>query len=353
MYWQSSFTTKDGKLIEWGTADHNPNGDNGVREFDPVARTQAYVYPNNNGTIDQSQYDNLHYFYVPRLDSLVIPARGQYNRATGKWAIGNLQRNGKKVVGSGSGDLFAPIGSVDVYGYEATYNAHQAWSSKFDCGVCIAGGLGGDNTARQKMWIVVPSTGLGSYAQPYAIYDRSLPATVGGVPAHKLSGRDGCCFAGDYVYWVGGGETLTSNPTRHFFRMRITPHLSTTNAPLNIERLQDAPGAFTMGLLRYDPYVNALLCVSDAGIFAFDLVNFSWADVTPQAYRDEFAPAPTNGLLPRGCLGDFVDTSSGQTLRKFLWRPGMNHSWGYDYGGTNTERMYRRFRAIKLSRSAS
>lgn len=351
MYWQSAFSAKDGKLIEWGTGDHNPQGDNGVREFDPVARVQTYVYANNNGTLDQSQYDNLHYFYIPRLDSLVIPARGQFNRATGKWPIGNLINNGRRVVGSGSGDLFVPVGSVNVYGYESTFNAHQAWSTQFDCGVCIAGGTGGDNTARPKIWIVVPSTGLGSFVQPYALYERNLPATVDGAAPNKLIGRDGCCFAGEYVYWVGGGETVSFTPSRHFFRMRITPHLTSSSAPLEIARLPDAPAAFTFGLLRHDPYTNALLCVTDAGIFAYDLVNHAWADVTPQAYRDDYAASPTNGLLPRGCLGDFVDSRSGQTLRKFYWRPGMNHDWGYDYGGNSADRMYFRFRSIKLART--
>lgn len=350
MYWQSTFLTKEGTLIEWGTGDHNPQGDNGVREFDPVARRQAYVYSNNGGTQDQSQYDNLHYFYIPRLDSLVIPARGQYSRSTGQWAIGNLIANGRRVVGTGANDLFVPIGSVYAVGYEGTYNAHQAWSGQFDSGVCIAGGLGGDNTARPKMWIVVPSAGLGSYPQPYAIFERNLPLTVGGVPAHKLSGRDGCCFAGEYVYWVGGGASVSQTPTSHFFRMRITPHLRSDAAPLDIERLPDAPGSFSMGLLRFDPYVNALLCISSAGIYAFDLVGSSWADVTPQAYKDDYAPSPTDGKLPGGCMGDFVDTRLGQALRKFYWRPGINSDWGYDYGGTSTDRMYRRFRAIKLAR---
>ena len=61
-------------------------------------------------------------------------------------------------------------------------------------------------------------------------------------------------------------------------------------------------------------------------------------------------PRPTKGLLPRGCMGDFIDARSGQTLRKFVWRPGMNHSWDYDYCGSEQERMYRRFRSVKLLR---
>ena len=82
-----------------------------------------------------------------------------------------------------------------------------------------------------------------------------------------------------------------------------------------------------MGLLRYDPYTNALLCITSEGIFVFDIAAWSWADVTPQGYRNDYAAAPTNGLLPRGCMGDFVEQRAGQTMRKIVWRPGMNHSW--------------------------
>jgi len=350
MYWQSAFTTKDGTLIEWGTGDHQLTSDNGVREFDPATGVQSYVYPNNSGTRDQQQYDNLHYFYIPRIDSLVIPSRGQYHRASRSWLIGNLQTNGRSVVGTGANDLFNPIVSFWVDGYKSSYNAHQAWSASQDCGVCISGGLGGDSAARQKMWIIAPSTAFGSMAQPYVIYERTMPATAGGAAAHKQNGRDGCCFAGEYVYWVGGQESNSSTMTSHFFRMRITPHLTSTNATLAIERLPDAPAAFSMGLLRYDPYSNALLCITSQGVFLFDIAAWSWANVTPQGYLNDYAAAPTNGLLPRGCMGDFVDQRAGQAMRKIVWRPGMNHSWEYDYGGASQERMYKRFRAIRLAR---
>jgi len=350
MYWQSAPVTKDGTLIEWGTGDHGPTSDNGVREFDPATGVQTYVYANNSGTIDQSQYDNLHYFYIPRIDSLVIPSRGQFHRGTGRWLIGNLQNNGRSVVGTGSSDLFRTIGNVNRDSYYASYNAHQAWSAQLDCGVLISGGYGGDMTARQRMWIIVPSSGFGTYEQPYAIYERVMPTTAGGAAAHKINGRDGCCFAGEYVYWVGGNESNTTTTTPHFFRMRITPHLTSTSATLMIERLPDAPAAFNMALLRFDPYSNALLCITSEGIFAFDVVTWSWAVVTPQGYRDDYAGAPANGLLPRGCMGDFVEARSGQAMRKIIWRPGMNHAWDYDTGGTSQERMYRRYRSIKLVR---
>lgn len=350
LFWQSAYATKDGTLIEWGTGDHGPTSDNGVREFDPLTRTQSYVYPNNNGSQDVTQYDNLQYWYIPRIDSLVIPSRAQYSRATGAWERSEQTAGKPRVVGTGSSDLIRPNAGVNLYQFQNDYNGHQAWSGYLDCGVIVGGGAGGDNTALQKVWIVVPSSGVGSYAQPYSVTERQLPASVGGASPAKLNGRDGCCFLRDYVYWVGGGETLSYSPTRHFFRMRITDHLTNPNAPLQVERLPDVSAAFAYGLLRADPYIDALLCVTDLGVFTYDVPGQQWLVVTPAAYVAEYAGGPMKDLLPRGCLGDFVDTRGGQALRRFYWRPGLNDGWDYDYAGTYTERMHRRFRSIRLAR---
>lgn len=351
MFWQSEYATIDGTLIEWGTGDHGTLSDNGVREFDPLTGAQVYVYPNNSGTMDVQQYDNLAYWYVPQLDSLVIPARGQYARNTGRWVRGEAMffPSGPTVVGSGANDLIRPIGSTDAEQVRSSYNAHQAWSWTHNAGVLIGGGNGGDNAARPWVWFTVPSGPFGG-PQPYVMIRRDLPAQVEGAAPNKIGGRDGTTFLGDFVYWVGGTESLSPVATPHFFRMNIVPHLTSTSAPLAIERLADAPAAFRFGLLRADPFLNALLCVTDKGVFAYDPQNDTWSVVTPQRYLDDYAPAPTMGLLPYGPLGDFIDQRAGVTLRRFYWRPGMNHGWEFDYGGMNTERMHRRFRSIKLGR---
>jgi len=339
MFWQSSFATKDGTLIEWGTGDHNQFGDNGVREFNPVTGKQSYVYPNNNGSMDVQQYDNQQYWYVPRLDALVIPGRKAYSRATGRWS---------NPVGTGSADLIRPNSGVSLYAFQNDYNGHQAWSGFRDAGVIISGGPGGDNTALQKMWIVVPGSGVGSSPQPYIVTERNMPASVGGASPSKLNGRDGCCFLRDYVYWVGGGETVTFSPTPHFFRMSIVEHLTNTGATLAIERLPDAPASFTYALLRADPYLDALLCITDKGIFAYDVPGKAWIVLTPSAYLTDFTVAPAKGLMPSGCLGDFIDTSGGQTLQRFYFRSGINQSW--QYADQYSDQMYKRFRSIKLGR---
>jgi hypothetical protein len=348
MYWQSAFTTDDGTLIEWGTGDHNNSGDNGVREYNPISKTQVYVYPNNNGTRDVTQYDNLHYWYIPRIDSLVIPSRGQFARATNTWVRGEMFAS--KVLGSGANDLIRPLGDADNTGLPYSYNAHQAWSKERDAGVVIGGCQGCEMNGRPWIWICVPAANLGISPQPYAVYRRTLPATVDGVAPNLSNGRDGCCFLGDYVYWVGGTKSDTTQEMPVFFRMNIYAHLNNTNATLQIERLPDAPAAFKMGLLRADPYNNALLCVTDKGVFAYDVPGRNWIVVTPSGYLADYSGAPGNGYMPRGCMGDFIDVAGGQTLRKFYWRPGVNTAWTYDDSPTSVDRLKRRFRSIKLVR---
>lgn len=347
MYWQSAFTTISGTLIEWGTGDHNTYGDNGVREYDPIAKSQTYVYPNNNGARDVTQYDNLHYWYIPRIDSLVIPSRGQYARASRSWVRG--ESFSSKVVGTGSTDLIRPLSGADVNALQSSYNAHQAWSAQHDAGVVIGGCQGCEKNARPYIWICAPGSGLGISPQPYAVFQRSL-SSVGGVAPNLSNGRDGCSFLGDYVYWIGGTRSDTTEEVPYFFRMDIRPHLTNTSAALQIERLPDAPAGFKMGLLRADPYNNALLCVTDKGVFAYDVSGRSWIVVTPSGYVSDYAGFPGNGYMPRGCLGDFIDVAGGQSLRRFYWRPGDNTSWSYDGTETNVDRMKRRFRSIKLER---
>lgn len=355
MYWQSAYATNDGTLVEWGTGDHNQFGDNGVREFNPLSGTQSYVFPNNNGTAFVQQYDNQQYWYIPRIDSLVIPGRGQYSRQEQRWvrgggSLGGFWPNGPLTVGTGPNDLMRLLNTGSLYSFINLYNAHQAWSRQHDAGVFIGSSPGGDNSAQPTMYIAVPSAGIGSYAQPYVVMTRTMPATVGGVPPFCMNGRDGATFHGEHVYWVGGEATVTRSPVPNFFRMRIGPHLTSTSATLSIERLPDLPVHAGWCLLRSDPDVNALLCICGGGIFVFDVAAWAWADITPQQYRDDYAGHPANGELPQGCLGDFIDSSAGTDLQRFYWRAGLGASWEYEGSDAIVDRVHRRFRSIKLAR---
>jgi hypothetical protein len=254
-------------------------------------------------------------------------------------------------VGTGANDFMYPDASIaSVPSFKGQYNPFSAWSFEHDCGLAFSGGQGGV-APQPVMYFIVKSTNLGS-GRPnrYTVYQRDLPASAGGATLLKARARDGCCFLGDYVYWVGGGDfiggpTGASTPTPHFFRMNIVPHLTSTGAAITIERLPDCPVSLEFGLLRADKYLNALLLVCDGGLFAYDATYGQWLNLTSQtAYPSSWTGA-YGGYLPGSCLGDFVDAHAGATYRRFYWRPGSNDSWSYD--STN----WAKFFSLKLTRS--
>jgi hypothetical protein len=356
--YQSSFVTTDGTLLEWGTGDHDQFGDNGVREYDPVAQTQSYVYPNNNGTEDVTQYDNQPYWYIPNIDGLVCTTRGHYDRASGVWVRSEepaLTPTGRPPVFSQSDvdALIYPDDGVTLSWLTTNnvYNPHQSWSEEHDMGVIIGSSPGeGDGAAAvNRIWFCVPSAGIGSFDQPYYITERTLPATVGGVRPFNSNGRQMCVCAGDYVYW-GGGSGASDEAVATFFRTQLSPHKTSTSATLTVERLEDLPAAVVNGLLACDPYNNALAMISSAGVFLYDLLSAEWgADVTPAGLPSVYADAPFSGLLPDWYMGGFVDTSGASTLRKIYFVPGFNFGWGDTTSGSYPSQLFR-FRSIKLTR---
>lgn len=338
LYWQSAFATNDGTLIHWGTGDHNPSADNGVREYNLVNETESYVYPNNNGTIDQSQYDNLVYWYIPRFNMLALPPRGTFVRGSNVWTRGNLQpswNTGNRTLGTDPQCLIYQDASVDYTELAGMYNSHLAWSAQFDAGVCMGGGLGGDNTTKPSMWIIVDSRRRGSFAQPYHVIKRSMPSNVGGAVPYKHHGRDGACFAGDYLYWVGGSESINYTPTAHFFRMRFSPHLNSTSAPLDIERLPDAPTAHSYGLLRYIPMAGVLVLINAFGFATFDLTTWTWSSWS--SLTSTYAAFFGSYGMPANCNGDYVHTVGGALRREVAWRPGQGDNWSGAPGSIATK----------------
>lgn len=405
IYWQSSFTTPDGKLIEFGTSDHGPHQDNGVREYDPVAKTQAYTFgPYNYGTyagvvpslnpggpafpmgaIPCNQYDNQHYFFIPRINSLVIPSIGQYNRTTGTWPLASRDEylaegvknntgtaqfvsglgwdtrqlgwaGGNPVCGLGAGSLFRPVGTAATapgfYGppdswYPGVYNPHQAWSEQLDAGFSIGGG-NSDGDDHGVCWVIAPSGNFGAYSNPYALVMKTVP-TIGGIKPNKRRGRDGACAVGPWIYWVGGQEANDSS-SAHFWRVNLSAHTGANSESVSlssgagaIERLSDAPFATLFPLLRHDPFSNALLLICEGGIAMYDLRLSSWSVVTPSGYTSFFAGC---SAYPNGCVGDFIDQRSSSLIRKFYWRAG-----GPDQIGMTTTQK-QRFHSFRIDRPA-
>jgi hypothetical protein len=168
-------------------------------------------------------------------------------------------------------------------------------------------------------------------------------------PSVTYSGDEGvgiCCFVGSTVYWVGGFNTGPDLP--HFFRLDLAPHVSSyaeslVSGPGAIERLPDCPHSFRFGLLRYDPFAYALVCISDKGIAIFDLITMTWGVVTPAEYSAFFY----DGKMPNGCVGDFIASRNSVELRRFYWRAGQGADWPSD-GETTTKQ--RTFHSLRLER---
>jgi hypothetical protein len=417
LFWQSNFATKDGTLIEWGNGTHGHQTPNYVIEYDPVTGTQTYVEPTNiitglgtnpykTATFGyMTQHDNHHYLYIPRIDSLVIPAKGQYVRGSSSRPVAEkfpyatrteVTADGNIVNGTGtsfvdsqplgwkngqrmtalSGGLYRPVGSMatnpgyysppdDYFG--GVYNPHQAWSPQLDAGFLIGGGnsVGDDHGV---CFIIMRSTYFGSYTEPYVVVMKTVP-TIGGIKPNKRQGRDGACAVGEYIYWVGGLED-NGTTSAHFWRMNLGVFLNSSaqTIPQNsgagaIERLLDAPFAASWGLLRHDPFTNTLLLISNQGIALFDLRSMTWntsaLTATNAAYLAEYnqylipGGYPNSGTpfqRPSGCLGDFISeriVGGAVTARprKFYWRPGSNEPDGV--GGDQRQRRYRSIKVLR------
>jgi hypothetical protein len=383
-YWTSAAVTEDGKLMFIGAGTHIEPGvggaDNGVRLWDPVAGgNSTYLRASSDSVSDAWAHNNHMWFFSATRQWFIGPTTGVYDLTNEVWLSGTRTPLGggshpNITCGTGATAIIYMDASVpfdvengdwdSINGSSAFYNAQQAWSDDHDCGVAISGGPGSFSGGAQEIHLFVPShAGINatavSQSNPYTCYRKALPATVGGVEAGKSRGRDGCCFVGDYVYWVGGGDAaLGTGSSGHFFRMKITPHLTSKTESLStgdgaIERLDDCPVSFSFGLLRFDPWTNALLLITDQDppIWAFDLTypdDVGWVDVSPAGYTTTHFE---DHNLPFGCLGGYVDVSGSTTLRKFYWRPGhAEEGGGFDIWSRNDPVRWNKFMSLKLKR---
>ena len=404
MFWESAYTTADGRIVDAWYSDHQPDSNNGVRAFDPLgspkvvelATQQTYNTGGNIGAVYgyPSPYDNTHYYYNAQRNSLVWPGpdtgfefsfasntwvrawRGEQQGAS--WVTSGTalhdgqplgQTHGEVTLGTNTNAIARPIGTLasdaDLRIATTSQNPHQTYSAAYDCAIRIGGGQGGAGRNDQigQMYITVPSGPFGTFSQPYVTFLKTMPATVGGAQPYKKNGRDGCCTLGEYVYWVGGEDFPTEGnpvPRPHFFRMKFTEHLTSDSVSLTtgagaIERLTDAPCAGSnLMLLRADPVNNALVLWArdNPSIHVYDVTNSAWVNSSVlsalnTAYTAEYLSAADT---PAGCMGDFIGVRSGTTLNTVYWRPGLPGLWGTD-NSTNLAQRCARWRSLKLGRA--
>jgi hypothetical protein len=375
-YWTSAGRTSDGKLIFYGAGTHSGNIDNGVREWNPnVGGASVYVKPSNNSTCDVTQYNNHAWFFSEQANMIVVPSQGIYDRTLGQWVAGGIAPCGsgyrtKVSIGTGANAILYADPSVDfngttydyINGGSTLYNAHTAWSPELDCGIYIGGTPGTASGVVPNIHLIVPSnSGVNATAvsqgNRWTIFRRGMPATVSGVQPYKGRARDACCILGEYVYWVGGDDPDLSpgGPTNHFFRMKITPHLTSKTVSLTgtgagaIERLTNCPIAFTFGLMMPEPYLNALLLITSLGIYAWDATYQQWTNVTPATYNSALFD---NKGMPFGCFGKYIDKTGSTTHRRFYWRPGYNQiASGQFWDDVPIVAKYKNIMSLKLKRN--
>jgi hypothetical protein len=340
IFWTSAGRTSDNKLIFHGAGTHigvaapQPNYDNGVRVWNPaVGGESTYRYASSQSEFDVVQHNNHTWFYSQARDWGFFPQSGVYDYQANAWLAGSAPPLGggshpNVYKGTGATAIVYEQGTVEP-DWPSIYNGHECWSPDEDCGFIVGGGRSGYSGTwiAPYMYLIVPShNGVNATAvsqgNPYTIYRKTVPETVGGVTCNKIRARDSCCFLDGYVYWCGGQEDLTEVDTAHFFRMAIAPHLTSTSESLTtgagaIERLTDCPVSFNFGLMMADETLKALLVVSSQGIYAYDTLRSEWVDVTPGTYTT----ALFNGkALPYGCMGQWITD-------RFYWRPGHNTAW--------------------------
>lgn len=389
--WNSAFTTIHGTLLDAFEGSHTVTVCNGLREYNPgstsitlpngltiPSKSQIEVYPNNNQTgnpTDIGAYDNLYYHYIPAIDSFWFSG-GQFSRATKTWITGgekpdwgldfrdpinypngvpNAEDVGNKSFGTTPLCVIRPLNELDTdpssrQEYLDAFNPHNAWSADLNCGIRIGGSSGGasQNYNVGPIYFIAPSKNFAdtaAYPQPYVVWARrDYPATVGGNSPVTFSGRDGACFAGEYVYWVGGSwfNAPSSPQARNwFYRMKVTPHLVNRSASFSgegrIEALPLAPFAATLTVLKYDPFSETLCYITEYGIAVFDLATFAWTTIPSDKwsqYISNFLPNPRD--IPFGNLGDFIDrvgVSTKEVVRKYMWRPGVSDKFLNDAPG--------------------
>lgn len=378
--YESAYSTKDGKIIEAFDGNHETIDpelgvvkSNRVGEFDPATGVMTEVFPSNWGANGVDGYDNLIYTYFDRIDSLVVFNNGVYDRtitnvngSAWKYTSQGLPPAGRppmytETVGATAFAYFNPSQFRAGFNEHIAYfNAHCAYSKELDTAVIIGGASSGGpiDPGKIRLSIFVPSGIINpSIVAPYSVIYRGVSSAEGegkasGRWAFFDEGRAGCCFLGNYVYWIGGEDPdIGTNPAgvkqRDLFRAdvaRIVYSSDPMTEPFVPEYLGLAPGnAFFKGALVADRYSNTLKLWHSGGVFLYDVTNNSWQTITTQLteYNSTFGGSFYD--FPHAA---FIDTRNGVVKRKTYW-------WGGWTTGdfTNFDIKYSQVRSVKVTRN--
>lgn len=377
------------------------------------------VYPENREDHGVQSYDNQIYLYFERPDVLVLFRHGVYNRTvtdtmvTRTWtgptpsdpmadywspSKGSTSNSGVSawthIQNQATNERFprnssyapVPSGRPPVYSASSTsnafmytygwfagieqqfgwYNVHSAYSRQLDCAVIIGGASASNQVESPSLSIIVPS-GLvsSSIVPPYTVLFTQMSkaaCVVDGARWMLNSGRAGCKFYGNYVYWGGGADQWQSGGSEavpYFFRADLRPVLANPTADLTTtflpERLADMPlGIYAPGL-SVDPFSNTMLMLGTSGLFLYDptagawssyATRGQWTNVTSQFAEFAATFSGNGGNYISNPHIDFINYRNTTKLRKTYF------FGGWTYGdNTNKDEKYHKVRSVQVTRT--
>lgn len=283
------------KALFWGGDSHNPNGDNSLRLYDPVAKRWERLTPNDgphwdrsrqvfsNGSVALTNRDNHLDFYVPARDEFWA----FFGNPSGIGAPGSLsghfggvfslkQKKWTRV--ANTAPQFAAGLIKDFEKFNQVYNPAHCWSEALNTGVWFGGATIGSLSG--TLGLIEPNP---KGPEPYqlVLLDFSAPKPLGYF-------RNSAVCVGEYFYMYGGmyqdtkwvesaGSYATAN-SKELWRLHIPSR--------KWVRLVDGPAGVYYPSLTHDTRRNQLVLMGGSKgnhLHIYDIARDRWHDKTAEA----------------------------------------------------------------------
>jgi hypothetical protein len=290
--WQTPWVDHAGRMLMWGTGGHGYtyglSGDQNVapvRAFNPLTnQIDKLHYPANDGATlgnPVSNQDNMVYWYIPELESLLIPYYGAYKTSiTGTspywgWTHGNSAANSGV---DGANWPSGPYWSNLVSNYVVTLkNSFAAFCPEQNIGIAISNSA---PFSPSNQCAVLYKSGS-QWTMKYV--------TLTGFPSVGHN-RNGICVVGSHVYVAGGSALQNGVGTTGFYRIDAqaiadtAANGSTPSSALTVMASLPTPmgGLDARGLdnwcqLTYDPVFHVIVMAGPTGVWLYDVRTNVWS----------------------------------------------------------------------------
>lgn len=317
--WQTAFLLNDGRIASFGTGNHQPDQNNGVRIIDPVTTpgsvTSYYEFPwtqvavppfwnsgASNGTNRYaSNLDNHVSMYLPSEDKAIWADHGVFDFVANTWIFGDRSPNTQ------GPSAFIDITAIpNIFG---AYNPAHFWCSALDVGGWYGNSAGGFGQARDRMALIERTT-----SGPKAWRLRQF--SISGVPGVNHSRNESVCV-GPFLYLIGNTDVPTDElADGPIFMRKIdlrTETLVATLTPPTKNPSDEFPQVV------YDPERQKIVRLGWR-LQEYDIATNTWSDITPSGWPGYWYVAavyhPTNKKIYfRGVAGG----TGGLSVANFRW----------------------------------